>query len=140
MKFVIDPLNGVGPLRFGMTPAEVRELVGGKVESFKKTPDMSFPCDYFADAGVFAYYKAQGTLEAVEFAEPSDPVLCGEHLFGVSAQSLKGMFEELGPALETDSSGIISHSGGVGIYAPGWDDDSEQVVESVIVFEKGYYQ
>jgi hypothetical protein len=139
MNFAIAPLCGAGPLKFGMTPNEVRGILGTNFQSFRKTPEAGFPCDYFSMEGVFAYYKVPGVLEAVEFADPSDPTLRGEHLVGANALGVKGMLEAINASLEIDSSGFVSHATGVGIYAPGWNDDGEQIVESVIAFEKGYY-
>lgn len=140
MEFIINPLKGVGDLRFGMTSDEVKSLLGNDFHSFKRTPAMAYPCDCFENIGLFAYYKANGTLEALEFAEPADPIIYGVHLIGVNAQNLRGMFERENSVLEIDSSGFVSYSCGVGVYAPGWDENNEQVVEGVIVFEEGYFQ
>lgn len=139
MDFEIKPLQGVDNVHFGMQVEEVRRLVGGDVKSFKKTPNSSFPCDYFTDAEVFAYYTSHGVLEALEFAEPANPMFAGNRLVGVLASSIKNLLETYDKALEMDSDGMISHQLGIGIYAPGWDEDTNQIVEGVIVFGAGYY-
>jgi hypothetical protein len=139
MDFEIRPLQGVNSIRFGMPVEEVRREVGGNFKSFNKTPSSTFPCDYFLDFEVFGYYKRPGILEALEFAEPANPLLQGRRLMGITASDAKKILGSFDQSLEIDSDGIISHTLGVGVYAPGWDEDPDQVVESVIVFEEGYY-
>ncbi|WP_423681470.1 hypothetical protein [Undibacterium sp. WLHG33] len=139
MDFVIKPLQGVDTLHFGMQVEEVRRVLGENFKSFKRTPNSAFPCDYFADIQVFAYYKFPGVLEALEFAEPANPLFGGKRLIGVSADEVKKILEAVDQSLEVDSAGMIAHQLGVGVYAPGWDEDTAQKVESVIVFEEGYY-
>ena len=139
MDFEIKPLQGVDSLRFGMQVEEVRRVLGRNFKSFKKTSDSAFPCDYFAGIEVFAYYKLPGVLEALEFAEPANPIFNGKRLIGVVAGDVKKILEAVDQSLEIDSAGIISHQLGIGVYAPGWDEDITQEVESVIVFEEGYY-
>ena len=140
MNFDITPLQGIGQLSFGMTAEDVRRHFGSSFTSFKKTPSSPFPCDYFKEVEVFAYYKLPGVLEAVEFAEPANPLLYGKRLMGLAAQDAWKILAAYDPAMEIDSDGVISHKLGVGLYAPGWEKDANQVVESVIAFEEGYYE
>lgn len=139
MDFEIKPHEGVDSLRFGMQIDELRRGLGGNFKSFKKTPSSAFPCDYFTDVEVFAYYKIPGMLEALEFAEPANPLLNGARLVGVSASQVMKLLEAIDQSLEIDSDGIISHRLGISVYAPGWNKDASQVVESVLVFEDGYF-
>jgi hypothetical protein len=139
MDFEIKPLQGAGILRFGMDVVEVRSLLGGQWKSFKKTPNASYPCDHFLDANVFAYYKESGILEALEFYDGASPLLNGTSLIGLKATDARNILEGFDKLLEFDSDSITSHSLGVGVYAPGWEDEEGGIVESVIIFEEGYY-
>ena len=139
MDYEIKPFQGVDSLRFGMKIEDVRRVLGGNFKSFKKTPNSALPCDYFVGIEVFAYYKLPGVLDALEFAEPANPIFDGKHFIGVVAGDVKKILEAVDQSLEIDSAGIISHQLGIGVYAPGWDEDAAQEVESVIVFEEGYY-
>lgn len=139
MDFEIKPLQGAGPLRFGMSVAEVRDQLGENFKSFKKTPSSAFPCDHFPDLQIFAYYKIPGVLEALEFYDTANPLLNDQQLIGVAAGVAKKILERFDQALEFDSDDIISHSLGIGIYAPGWDTEITEIVEGIIVFEEGYY-
>jgi hypothetical protein len=139
MNFEIKPGLGVNSLCFGMKVEEVRRELGAKFTTFKRTPDSVFPCDFFTELGVFAYYQVGGVLEALEFAEPANPLFEGKCLIGISAREAQECLEIFDSELEIDSAGVISHQLGVGIYAPGLDEDEHEKVESVIVFGKGYY-
>ncbi len=139
MKFEIKPKIGVDVVHFGMDTNSVRQALGGQFESFLRTPASTIPCDYFAHIGVFAYYKLPGVLEALEFAAPAELSFKGANLLGALAFDVKRLLEQFDETLELDSSGIISHQLGIGVYAPGWDEEEAQVVESAILFEEGYY-
>lgn len=139
MKFEIKPRIGIDIARFGMSKNSVRQTFGGKFESFLRTPASTVPCDYFSHIGVFAYYKLPDMLEALEFAAPSELLFAGQNLLGALASDVKRLLEQFDQTLEIDSSGMISHQLGIGVYAPGWDKDEAQVVESAILFEDEYY-
>jgi hypothetical protein len=139
MKFEINPKVGAGPVRFGMDTNSVRRALGGQFDSFLKTPASAVPCDYYERLGVFAYYKPPGILEALEFVEPAELYFNGRSLLGEPASIVKQVLDQLDKNLELDSSGMISHQLGIGILAPGWDDNEYVLVQGVIIFEDGYY-
>jgi hypothetical protein len=139
MMFEIRPGQGIEQLSFGADPDSVRRAFGGEVESCVKNPSSAFPCDHFAHAGVFAYYRLPGELEALEFSAPARPTFQGRELLGLPAAEVKRFLEELDPELETDSAGLISHRLGIGVYADGWHKEPSTIVESVIAFQEGYY-
>src|SRR5690349_16394516 len=83
MEFHISPLKGVDGIEFGMMPNDVRRHFNSEPRSFKRTPQDSFPCDYFESEGVFFYYDGEGQLEAVEFASPAQPSVENLKLLGL---------------------------------------------------------
>jgi len=139
MKFTIKPKSGIDLMHFGMDRDHVRRAFGGEFESFLRTEDSEIPCDYFPHSGVFAYYKFPDVLEALEFAKPAEVYFEHANLVGAHVLNVKKLMDNFDQCLEMDSSGIISHELGIAIFAPGWDEDGLQVVESVFVFEDGYY-
>ena len=139
MLYEIAPKQGIEQVGFGADADSVRRAFGGEVESCVKNPSSVFPCDHFAHAGVFAYYRLPGVLEALEFSEPARPRFQGRELLGLPAGEVKRFLEAFDPHLEVDSAGFISHKLGIGVYADGWDKDASTIVESVIVFQEGYY-
>lgn len=139
MSFLISTFVGAGSINFGMSPIEVRALLGGSFKSFKRTPNAEYPCDYYESLGVFVYYKLPGVVEAVEFAEPADPEFDGRSLFKLSFDDLKAMLLGKDKSLEIESDSLTSYKLGIGAYAPDADEDSSLPAESIIAFEDGYY-
>jgi hypothetical protein len=138
-EYKIHPNIGVNDLRFGMTVFEVRRLLNGDFESFKRNIYSGYPCDYFLKLNCFAYYKSSGLLEALEFVDDANLLFAGERLLNAAAADAKKALESVDKSVEMDFDGATSYLLGIGFYAPGWDDDDTVKVESVIVFEKGYY-
>ena len=141
MDFLIKSFVGAGPIRFGMSQQEVRQLTLGPVRVFKRTPTQALPSDHFTDLGVVVEYKSPGVVEAIEFSEPANPIFNGFSLFGQDVNRVKAVLVGIDPNLEVDGEGFISHCLGVGVYALKADDEDWKPVKvlSVIVFEKGYY-
>jgi hypothetical protein len=114
------------------------------------SPD--FPTDHFNEAGVFAYYDAEGCLEAMEFHEPAQLVLRGVDLLGLPYSELMPFLSNIDPVFDTDGSGASFRTLEVGVYAPNavsiedYEDDedyemdgSEDRVEAVLIGRPGYY-
>ncbi|WAF68959.1 hypothetical protein NRK98_02605 [Aeromonas dhakensis] len=139
MFFLINPFVGAGNIKFGMTPDQVRLLLGGGFDSFKRTESSAFPCDYFEDLGVFFYYNSSGVLEAIEFTEPAAPEFEKKDLLKISLKDLIKLLSDKDKGLEIESDSLTSHALGIGAYAPDADEDPSLPAESIIIFEKGYY-
>ncbi|MGI0120189.1 hypothetical protein [Zooshikella sp. RANM57] len=139
MSLIVKPNVGVGSIDFGMTPDEVRNILGVHYKSFKRTPSAAFPCDYFESLGIFVYYKQPGKVEALEFAEPSTPLFENISLLTLSFINLKSLLLKHDKNLEVDEDSLTSFKLGVGAYAPEAAEQPESKIESIIVFEKGYY-
>ena len=139
MNYVIHPLRGVDQIEFGMTPQQTRSRMKGDFELFKRTPQVSFPSDYFPEEHAFFYYDVSGLLQAIEFAPPAQPTIGGLDLFGLTFGQAVTKLRLLDNSLEEDADGAIARRLGVSIWAPLAKDDRNAPVESVLVFRKGYY-
>ena len=139
MEFHISPLKGIGQIKFGMSPGEVRNQVGSEPKSFKRTPQAAFPCDYFESEGVYFYYDGNGLLEAAEFAQPAQPTVENLSLLGVGFGEAVAALSRLDTQVETEADGAIAYQLGVSIYAALAKDDTSAPVESVMAFRPGYY-
>jgi hypothetical protein len=139
MKLSIHPYIGIGTLRFGMSVDAVRSTLGGSHEPFAKSAKSLMPTDAFSRLGMHIYYKKPGFCEAIELMEPSEPTFNGELLIGKQFSKIRALFEADDGSLKFDESGFTSLKFGVGIYCPAARDNPSALVESVIVFEKGYY-
>jgi hypothetical protein len=139
MKFEIIPLQGVNDIRFGMTPEKVRRLAGADFTVFKRGHTDPHPSDHFKTLGMFCYYDANGTLEAVEFADPARPSIHGVEFLHMPFDAAKSALARLDNQFEEDLDGAIAYRIGVSIWVPLLKDDPSSPVESVLAFRAGSY-
>ena len=95
--------------------------------------------DAFESNGIYVYYKNPGLCNAIEIAPPSEPTFHGKTILGLPYREAREIVNLIDPKFKEDGSGLIATSLGIGLYAPGAAKDIESKVESVIVFEMGYY-
>ena len=138
MKIV--PYRSVGPIAFGMTVDEVRRTLGDPVTSFMRSPWSKHPCDAYDDTSMFVYYTKDGCVEAMEFASPSSLLLNRFELTTLNYGQLYDVLLQEGDVLEKDGE-IKSIPLGIAAFSPDAAKEPNRcaVLESVIVFSKGYY-
>lgn len=129
----------MGDVKFGMNPQEVRCIIGADFKSFERTPQTAFPSDYYEALGLFFYYDPTGVLEAIEFATPAKPNVCGIELIGRELIELVSELSPLDQDIGTDVDGAIANGIGVSVWAPLAEDDGRRRVTSALAFRKGYY-
>jgi len=88
---------------------------------------------------VMSIIKKTGVCEAIEFFGEAKVIINNETILGKSYTEIKDMFEAIDDSIDFDATGLTSFKYGVGVYAPFAEDEPDEPVESVIVFEKGYY-
>lgn len=137
MKFEITTYVGAGCIILGMTRDSVRKCFNNKFKEFKKTPYSKTLTDDFGMCHV--YYKERGTCEAVEFFGDAEVIFNEEQILGKTYSKIKTMFEKIDELLDVNDAGFTSFKYGIGVFAPFALDEPNEPVESVIVFEKGYY-
>lgn len=130
-KIEIEPYERVGNIKFGSNRETVRKD-NGNCKEFKKSRFSKNSTDDFASFHVF--YSEDDRVEAVEFFRESNLYFHDIQLFSQSYSDLKARFNALDSNITEDESGIIYKTLGFSVYSP----DGEQV-ESILVFEKGYY-
>lgn len=136
MGYVIRPYKGVGNIIFGMTSEEIEMCVKEHPKKFMKTKDALYTTDKYQD--FFVYYKAPGKCEAIEFINHAQVLFQDIPLFQYSYDEAEIMFKGIDAELQIDNDGFVSYKYGVGIYAP-YKGDEDAQIESIIVFERGYY-
>jgi len=139
MDYRIDPLVGVGPIRFSMSREAVREHMKSRLQSFQRSPVDAILCDFFPDEGAFFYYDSRDYLEAIEFAAPATPTLFGVDIFGLTFRTAVSWLSEFDTHIEVEPDSVIAFELGVSVYAPLAKDDEDVRVESVLIFRRGYY-
>jgi hypothetical protein len=139
MDFEISPHIGVGPLRFGMTPAEVRGALDSPSELTDKSRSQT-PTDYFSGLGLFAYYKDSGICRAIEFGGPATPTYRGRSILRQPYSEIEHWVRSIDPGFIRDIAGFKTHRFGFGVYAPASHHAPQLPIESVIVFDELYWQ
>jgi hypothetical protein len=139
MNMPIFPYDGVGPIKLGMTHAEIRTVIGGKYRTFMKGPFAKMATDDFMVKGIHVHYKAPGICEAIELFSPTNPTFRGHRLMGVPFNEISKSILEEDPAAQVEGDGLTSFRFGFNLYVPELDDGPESPVKAVLVFEKGYY-
>ena len=141
MTFDIKPYEYIGDIKLGMERSEVRKKLGVDYESFKRDSTDIYPCDHFSSLKVFIYYKDPGIVEAMEFYPPANLIFEGLKLFDLSYIELKEWLLRKDPELEIEEDfSLTSYLLGIGVYAPNADEYPNLPAESIIVFEKNYYE
>ena len=141
MIFNIVPNKGVNNIEFGMNSANVRRLMNARFESGPwRNPSKYFPTDWFQVVGVFAYYDADGLLEAIEFHEPAAICLGDVDLLRLPYGVAKSLLTKLDPDFSSDGEGIDFRKLNIGLYAPDVEELADNArIESVLVGRSGYY-
>lgn len=138
--YEIEPYRGVGPIRLGMTREEVHPLFVEKREPARHRGKEK-PGDFFPTLWFFVDYRAPGVCDFVEFAleSPIAPTFHNQNFLGQPYRLARAWFEAHDPELETNGAGLISKRSGIALYAPAAEEEPDETVESVAIFEKGYY-
>lgn len=140
MDLLIKPYVCAGVIHLGMTSQDILALSLGPVKRFKRAPTQLLPSEHYLDIGVIVSYKSPGVVESIELSRPANPIFKDFNLFQLPIQKIKDLLLHEDPNLMIDSDGFISRKLGIGIYVIGLDDDEfDAEVESIIVFEEGYY-
>jgi hypothetical protein len=139
MKPEIRSYVGVGPIMFGMKAEEVRSTLVCAYREFKRVPFAKTTTDAFQPLGIYVYYTIDRKCNAIEMARPAQPFYADHELIGGSFDKMFDLIRGFDPEVKTDESGLTSFALGIGLYAPGCGKDRLLPVESVIAFQRGYY-
>ena len=137
MDFHIKPYEGLGNIALGMTKETIQHMFGEKTKDFKRGNE-SVPSDFIKEFLLFVYYSDNGYCNAIELCEPTNTYFKGKNVIGVPYNWVKSFVEQHDANLECNEYGFTSLKFGFGVYVHDLDEGDEPV-NSVIVFEKGYY-
>ncbi|MBB6624506.1 hypothetical protein [Clostridium gasigenes] len=137
MNLEISSYVGAGYLKLGKTRNYIRKCFDNKFKEFKKTPISETSTDDFGYCHV--YYTKEDKCEAIEFFEIAKITFNGKSLMGEPYNNIKKFFEVIDNTIDFDDNGFTSIKYGIGVYAPFAEDEPKEPVESIIIFEKGYY-
>lgn len=95
--------------------------------------------DSFDSLGLQVYYDDQCKCKAVQAAAPAQPSFQGVRFVGQKYSDLSDWLLEQDPELESDDSGVTSFKLGIALYIPDLREGESAEIESILLFEEGYY-
>lgn len=143
--FVGTPFEGVGPVRFGMSRAEVRAQLGSNFEVFGIPPNSSDREAWF-EGCLCVEYDSDERCSAISVSQPCGLVVHGIYLGGMSAQDLLRWVESVDAAARRDADGITSHVLGIAVWVTESQEyEPEQLerpglwVPCILMFARDYW-
>jgi hypothetical protein len=137
---IIKPYVGVGDILLGDTAEQIRSIIREPFRSMKKTPSSVLPSDQFLGTGIIVYYKPPGAAQSIELTPPANPVLFDDkQLLGERVQVVREWLSRHSQETVLDKSSTAYLDVGISLYSSTGISRDESVVESVGVFERGYY-
>jgi hypothetical protein len=124
LPWEVRPLIGVGPVDFGISRREVRDILGEPSRLFKKTPEAVPLTDEYSALGIHIYYGSDDRLEFVEgwseaHATNWRPEWKGVRFFDLGLGATLIALQRLGVKVTADAlGGYDCWSIGVSLYVP----------------------
>ncbi|MBL7259389.1 hypothetical protein [Paractinoplanes lichenicola] len=125
----VEPGSGVGPLRFGATRGELRELLGPH-EAFRRGATSELT-DQYEDGLIMLTCSDREGLHLIEIPKPDGLYYHGVHLGG-AAETVLGDLRAAGIEATADDSGWLLAGGALALYATG------DRIEAVTAFGPGH--
>jgi hypothetical protein len=139
--FVIEPLNGVGPIRFGMHKDEVSRAFTYVYSSFFKTRDSKVRSDHCTVVGLIVHYDERSRVVYIEVTKPVHGTvtleLFGENITDMSRQELMDFLKSRSHAVQRDYNGWNCPAVGLNTYNSDPSDEDARV-ECLGVYPIGY--
>jgi hypothetical protein len=130
--WIIQPFESLGPLNFGASRGEVREVLDEPPREFAKGA-ATILSEAYNGAGLHAHYDDAGQLELIEAFDPCRPVYASVPLLARDVASVLGSLSALGLVPRADGEGgFWFDDQGFALYAPA------EASEGVSVFRRGY--
>ena len=144
-QIVLDPLNGVGPARLGVSRDAVLAALGPPEASFCKTPNSTYPTDAWFENSLQVFYE--GDEPIVAFIELSNRCDVEAILFGlpVFATATSVLVREVGRHARLDESdpelgcSYIFPSLELAFWRPIGDDGEAPYFSTVGIGVVGYF-
>lgn len=144
-RFVLDPLNGVGPIRLGASRDAVLAAFGTPPQRFHKTPTSRYPIDAWFENGFQVSYGGDTpTVEYIELAHGHDfeALVFGISVFATTVPALVG---EIGQRAKIDDAdpelgySYIFPSLELAFWRPIDDDEETPYFYTVGIGVPGYF-
>lgn len=135
----VEAFRGVGPVKFGMSSAEVQKAVG-KAESFYRHGDGPPKLEYLSGAIAVSFRKSSKGVDSVAFSNRLGcvgPSLHGRRLLGEQWEQVMRWLAEWGYECTPFDAGVDCFDLGLSLSRED-DEHGREVVDIVIVWAEGY--
>ena len=142
MRFDIHPGNGVGPLRFDMTKADVRSLLGEPKKEFVRSQISTGVEWIYGKSEVFVEFDQDGKCASITMCPPAGALLDGVDLLGVSGRAAFEALRRLDPGALMEYDALTSRSLGIAVDVSDVGTEREEEGNSpnyVLACRSGYF-
>jgi hypothetical protein len=133
MIFELFPYVGAGPVKFGMSRADIQRILEEKCTVFNRGNSKT-ETDYVESLGIFIEYNEDYECISLEMAQPAVAWFRGKNLLELTRKQILQLLKD-DAKIEQDEAGFTSYLLGIGGYC----ETSRQKAKSIILFGKGYY-
>lgn len=137
--WAIEPFRSVGPVKFGLSPADVQKVLG-KAESTFPLPDATPKLEYHSGAIAVSFRKTSTGVDSVAFCNRfgcSGPTLHAKRLLGQPADQVLSWLAEWGYECMPFDGGVDCFDLGISLSVEE-DVHGTEIVDVVLVWAEGY--
>ncbi|MBE9075752.1 hypothetical protein IQ241_00290 [Romeria aff. gracilis LEGE 07310] len=159
MIFDIRPPKRVGPVQLGMTPSEIRQILGSGFSTRSRRSAMFFMSntqqennldyperDVFGSLGLVAFYNESSVCHAIRLYEPAEPIFQGKNLlsFENSLESLRVWLNTMNGECKIKDEALVTYNFRLELgfmyklSAEDYDSIMNFPPSEIVIFAKGY--
>jgi hypothetical protein len=127
----IKPYSSVGTLSLNMKKEDVQSQLNESPRFFINDDDV--PTEYYEKSGILVYYSDDHVSKAYEFVDNANPEIDGVRFLKMESSDAIRTLEQLDSSVIEVADTFISEKLGISLYM------LNNKVETLLVFEKGYY-
>lgn len=137
-KLVIQPLEGLNDLKFGMDRHTVHSLIGNPTTVFYKHADDPHTSEEYHALCIFIYYDNMDLVSGFEAWAGAELYYEDMAIFRTGYDDLLSFFLTIDSSVKVLSDGFISYANGVTAW---YEDDIsyDSICTSFTVFKKGFF-
>jgi hypothetical protein len=132
-SWIIAPYVGVGVLMFGQRRGEIRSILGGDVQRFKKASFDAIDTDAYDKLGLHLEYDHDDRLQCIEAWGPCNIMYRGLHFLERKFDAVLDELTDAGITCRVDRDGCIVDEAGFALFVDG------DIVKTVTVARRGYF-
>ena len=135
--YEVIPYVGVGEIRFGMKCNEVCGLLLCK--DYRRIDNVYTAGYKLCSTNLNIHFDKNDMLIAIEGNIDAGFCYQGFEIVGQPFNKVYEYLKSFDIEIEVDSVGAISYKLGIGLYVPTIKKSKKELVQGVIIFQKGYY-